>query len=241
MHSIFRKKLNAILSIEPTPKNSEALRKMSNGFINEIRLSGKNDNEEKAALLNCYRHLQILERNIILSKEENSYLFCGIDINEAVKNCVLACDTLLSGSDLVLTFKESDAACCVCCPKLVIKAVSVAVCALLSHCDDAFIEVSLKNISHSTVLSAECESDNQFLDDEFGTEEMAVLEKIARIHRGVCLYSRSKGKERITLSLSNSLSATGKSVKTPSYIDLLLDKGSQVYIDLSKIDEIHFS
>lgn len=240
MPDIFQKKLNSIISISPTEENEGVLRSLSHSFINDIGLSGKNTGEERSLILKCYEHLEALERNVILSSKADRFSFSNIDISETVKNCVLACDTLLSNSDCVLTYKEGAPFNCVCSQRLILKAVTLLTCFFASCDSGSFIEFSLKKLSHSVVLSAEWESNNQ-PSFPFCTDEVRVLSKIARLHRGVCLYSFSSGVQKITLSLSSSLSPTAEDSKSPSYIELLLDKTSQVYIGLSKIGKIHFS
>lgn len=242
MLDMLSKKLHAILSVAPTAENETIIRELSQRFLSELRLyTGKdNDIEIKMAIAECHKHIEKLERNLILYKNPNSYLFFNTDINRLVGNCVIACDTLLTASNSVITFHSGIISDCICSPKLITKAVTLIVDEFVSRGGE-IIEFNLKKTQSSTVLSAVCDNNNQVaVNLNFDDENMQILSKIANIHHGVCLYCTTNLNAYIQISISNGLKSKNSKYTAPSYIDLLLDKSSQIYIGMSKINEIHF-
>ncbi len=241
MHDEFLKMSDSILSLPPTIENEVLIRQLSHRFLSDIKLSGKEEKYKNEVRL-CLRHMEKLERNLILTGKCDDFRFSFSDIGYAVGNCVIACDTLLAKSDSVLTFLSSGKVECVFSLKLITKAVISAAEIFLLQSRSSIIEFSLKKIKSATVLSAFCDCGNQdiFVFDE-NKDNIELLRKIAHLHSGACVsFSKDDG-AYIIISISDKLKGENTPCKPPSYIDLLLDKFSDIYIGLSNIDEITFS
>lgn len=243
MLEAFSKKLKSIISLPPTEENERLIRELSHKFINEIRqyseISGFGETEN--AVRRCYSHIEKLSRNTLMTKAADSFKFFKTDIGYAVGNCVIACDTLLCKSGSVLTFQSPPSLYGVCCYRLIVKAVTLIVETMLNESENTVVEFRCKKLPCALLLSAYCDNNNQ---EAFKSEETAenlrVLRRIADLHRGACVFSRSRFGVYIAISVSDFLESNSKPAEIPSYIDLLLDKISDIYVGLSNIDEIHF-
>lgn len=244
MLEAFSKKLNSIISLPPVAENETLIRNLTHQLINEVRLYDelKHDGEAKRIISRCYAHMEKLSRNILMSGAGDMFRFAPADFGYAVGNCVIACDTLLCGSDIVLTFQSRPRLSCVFCYKLITKAVTVMTETLLSESGGSLIEFQCKKIPSATVLLACCDNNNHsvFFND-IAQQDLKLLSRIAGLHCGACVCGSNENGAYIAISVGDGLESNSKAVRIPSYIDLLLDKASDIYIGLSNIDEIHFS
>lgn len=241
MLEAFLDKLKFLTSLPPTAENEALIRNLGHSLINELRMcyrSGLSSDAEKL-IKSCYSHIEILNRSLIMTNPPDSYIFAINDLGYAVANCVIACDTLLSGSDNILTFQSPTEMKCVFSRKLITHAVTLMTEALVSKKNGAFIEFRLRSLSHSVILSASTDNCNQhFPPTCIFSENISVLSKIANLHSGACVWKTDKLGAYIAISISKSLMSNGKSQKPPSYIDLLLDRTSDIYVGLSRIENL---
>lgn len=241
MLDAFFEKLKTVTSLPPTAENEVLIRNLSHSLINELRMyyqSGLSRDAEKL-IKSCYSHIEILNRSLIMTNPPNNYIFAQNDLGYAVANCVIACDTLLSGSDNILTFQSPSEMKCVFSRKLITHAVTLMAEALISEKSGAFIEFRLRSLSHSVILSASADNCNQPfpLSCEF-SENISVLSKIANLHSGACVWKTGELGAYIAISIGKNLMSNGKAQKPPSYIDLLLDRTSDIYVGLSRIENL---
>lgn len=235
------KKLETITALTPNEENESLIRQLSHSLINELRMYSDDENasQEERILKRCFSHIETLNRRLIMTKPYESYAFSSNDLGYTVGNCVIACDTLLSGSDNILTFQAAPGINCVFSRKLITKAVTLLT-ELLSCDSGSFIEFHLKRLDGFTVLSAFKEQYNHgfTLSDGF-YENISVLTKIAYLHSGTCVWSINDTSAYIAISISENLKPNAKAEKSPSYIDLLIDKTSDIYIGLSHMENLH--
>lgn len=243
MFDVFIKKLESIISIPPTIENETIIRQLTHRLINELRIFDEygQNNEIESIIRQCCCHIERLNRNIITEQNTNRFCFAGTDISYALGNCVIACDTLLAKSSNVLTFQSHGKIECVCCCKLLIKAVTLIIEIFLNGCQNSFIEFKCRKTDRATILLAESDNNNQAVfNTDQAMENIRLLTKIANLHKGACISSSNSLGAYIAISISNDLKSENRPFKPPNYIDLLMDKFSDIYIGLSNIDEIHF-
>lgn len=241
MLDAFFEKLKTVTSLPPTVENEALIRNLSHSLINELRMyyqSGLSSDAEKL-IKSCYSHIEILNRSVIMTNPPNNYIFAFNDLGYAIANCVIACDTLLSGSDNILTFQSPSEMKCVFSRKLITHAVTLMTEALISEKSGAFIEFRLRSLSHSMILSASADNCNQSFSPTCRfSENISVLSKIANLHSGACVWKTDELGAYIAISIGKNLISNGKPQKPPSYIDLLLDRTSDIYVGLSRIENL---
>ena len=222
MLEAFSKKLKSIISLPPTEENERLIRELSHRFINEVRQYSESEGylKTESSVKKCYSHIEKLNRNMIMTRGAESFKFAECDIGYAVGNCVIASDTLLCKSSSVLTFQSPPPIYSVCCYKLIVKAVTVIA--------ETLLRGGGNNNNHAVFA------------DKKAAENLKILVRIADLHRGACVHASTRSGAYIAISISDFLESNSKPVRIPSYIDLLLDKVSDIYVGLSNIDEIHF-
>lgn len=243
MLEAFSKKLKSIISLPPTEENERLIRELSHRFINEVRQYSESEGylKTESTVKKCYSHIEKLNRNMIMTRGAESFKFAECDIGYAVGNCVIASDTLLCKSSSVLTFQSPPPIYSVCCYKLIVKAVTVIAETLLRGGGNTVVEFRCKKLPHASLLLAYSDNNNHAVfADKKAAENLKILVRIADLHRGACVHASTRSGAYIAISISDFLESNSKPVRIPSYIDLLLDKVSDIYVGLSNIDEIHF-
>lgn len=221
--------------LTPDNENEAKIRCLCQNILSKsilLRSGGKSGREINNIEKRCYRVLNELERNSILNFSDGKFKpFYKYDISLLVKNAVCACELLLSPSRL--TFKtEYSPFYALCSERLITRAVCEEALYFYKNYKSGTVTFSAVQYASRSVLSAEISKDNHrhFTKDE---KTFDLLRKIAYIHSGSFVTKETSAGITLYLSIHGNNSGDEQSRRIPSYIDMLRDRTSSVYVIVS--------
>lgn len=233
MKDELERKLQSIKKIEPSETNESIIRNLCHSLMCEI----ENDNTENKFYhrleKECYMVLNRLEREKILSLGSEKFMpFYKYDLPLLVKNAVCASEIFLSSPKHTFSDYYSSPAYAVCSERLITRAVCEEIMYFYTKYRYAAVTFSVTKKLSCFLLSVKADVNNQ--NSEYNSEKFfSVMRKTAFIHKGAFLARGYGGKEEHYLSIGNSFDKEAKYKRIPSYIDMLSDKTSSIYVILS--------
>ncbi len=229
-----KRKLMSVKNIVPDGKNEQIIRNLCHILLNEA-MQMKNEHSmisrAEKTQSECYEILNALERNKIIASEAENYMpFYKYDLPLLVKNAVCASDILLPHGITVKSRAYSPFF-AVCSEKLITRAVCEEALYFCRNYESGTAEFSAVKKTSCSLLSAKFKSDNQ-LEIKKDEKMFSVLRKTAQIHGGAFLIRSEGNSISFNLSIKNADCDTAVYRRAPSYIDMLSDRTSSIYIIL---------
>lgn len=239
INNIYLSKLTSILKIEPIKENETVIRNLCHILLGEIKELGDSEPEISSAVRkSCLRHIRKLQLDKIMHMNKTDCTFLKYNFSHFIYNLCCAFDILMTKSGLYISQKPSYGIYAVCDPKLVFYGVSGIIYILYLYGCSGEIEVTVRKIGSLVVLSAVCrESKRKNGNCEKISEEIEVLRKNAALHSGAFFLFLGKKKTEAALTFGISSDSGAASSNPPHYIDMLLDRNSDIYVGLSFLDE----
>ena len=231
------KKLNSITLLPPVKENELIIRNMCHRLINELNLRpfpGDYCNHKEKIRNSCLDRIRLLNYDLILKSNKDNYAFESYDITSAVKNTVCACEIVLCKNPVTISFKSLGNVTGILPIKLLISIVTLIIRIFYISSDKKEIFFSVKRKKDLIILLAR--SDNNKPDILISSEEISVLRKAAYLLGGSCLIKNNNGEVHLAFSIKSENTDLSSCKMIPDYVDLLLDKISEIHIGLSGIN-----
>lgn len=231
------KKLNIITSLPPVKENELIIRNMCHRLINELNLIPFPENyckQREKIRSSCLDRIRLLNYDLILKSQKDDYTFECYDITSAVKNTVCASEILLCKNPVMIPFKSFGNVIGIVPIKLLISIITLIIRIFYIVSDKNEVYVSLKRRKNSIILLAR--SDNNKPDILIDSEEISVLRKAAHLLDGSCLIENGGKEVCLAFSFKSENTDLSNCKMIPDYVDLLLDKISEIHIGLSGIN-----
>ena len=221
--------------LTPDNENEAKIRCLCQNILSKsmlLRSGGKSGREINIIEKRCYKVLNELEKNCIMNFSEGKFKpFYKYDLSLLVKNTVCACELLLSPGRL--SFKtEYSPIFDLCSERLITRAVCEKALYFYKNYKSGTVTFSAVHYASRSVLSAEISKDNHlsFIKDE---KTFDLLRKIAYIHSGSFFTKETACGITLYLSIHGNSSGDEQLRRIPSYIDMLRDRTSSVYVIVS--------
>lgn len=232
MKDEFERKLQSIKNIVPSAANEAIIRNLCHSLLNEAKYQDINNSFSLNLEKECYKVLDRLEREKIMSLSSEKFMpFYKYDFPLLIKNAVCASDIFLSSPKHVFINAPYSPFYAVCSEKLITRAVFEEAKYFYSKYKYATVKFSAEKKRFCFLLSVKATVNNQQykINEE---KTFSIMRKTAYIHGGTFLVKKSHRKEEHYLSIGNCFENETKYRRIPSYIDMLSDKMSSVYIIL---------
>lgn len=240
MVELLYKKLGSITALPATKDNEIIIRNLTHRLLNEINQAdflSKYASDREFIRQNCLNCIRLLNNDIILKSEHKDYIFEKYNLTSVIRNTLTACDILLCKTDTEIVFDYYAELYIEFPLKLLMSAVIVIVRLFYQSFEGCEIYFTLKKNPHATVLLAECVNNKPKNRSLLSVQEnVSVLKKIAEILGGAYLVERNDKSFICALSVRNREKSSGSVKDTPDYVELLIDKMSEVHIGLSGLN-----
>lgn len=187
------------------------------------------DKKDHNAVNVCRKKLRCLENE--KCRNAKSVQMKELDLARLIENLSLCSDIILSDMGKKVSC-EAEKCTISCCPKIIINAFMN----LISNCAkfgrDNFINISLRSLPDSTVITARNSGTMDFSKVKGGG--IAAASNIARLHKGRLFYASGNNSVEAALCIPQNEKAKQK-YNVPDYTAFLTDEFSPVHIGLSDI------
>lgn len=232
------KKLNSITALPPTKDNEIIIRNLSHRLLNEIsstEFSEKYNRDKDVIRQSCLNRIRLLNNDIILKSSRDDYVFERYNMTSVVKNTVTACEILLCKTNTEIMFDCRHEVYLEFPLKLILTAIIGIIRFFCESYGECRICFTVKKKTHTTVLLAECVN-NKPKTVNSQDDAVSVLKKISEITGGTFLTAERNSGFVCGLSIENRKTNSGNTKYSPDYVELLLDKMSEVHIGLSGLE-----
>lgn len=241
------KKLGSITALPPVKDNEVLIRNLAHRLLNEINcteFSPPQLPEKEKIRQSCLNSIRLLDCDIIMNSSPEDYVYECLNLTTTVSDVLTACGVLLCRTKIRPVFRHHGTVYTDAPVKLLLSAITGIVRIFCQICPQGIIYFSLKRNREHTVLLAECVNNNR-KSAAVSNETADMLKKTAEILNGAFLTAKKDTSFICALSMKNPVRDKSRAGYAPDYVELLIDKMSEVHIGLSglsdgeKISDLH--